>query len=37
MYYNAGGGCFGGECIVNVENRGEVKIKELRKGDILEN
>ena len=36
FFYNAGGGCFNGDVIVELEN-GKKKVKNLRKGDILSN
>ena len=32
-YYNAGGGCFAGECFVNLINNETKKISEIKRGD----
>jgi len=33
QYYNAGGGCFAGDCIVKLADNSTKYVKEVRKGD----
>jgi hypothetical protein len=37
VYYDAGGGCFAGECLVKLKNGQLKQIQNLQKGDILHN
>lgn len=33
IYYDAGGGCFHGDCVTNLIGKRSIKIKDLKKGD----
>jgi len=33
VFYNSGGGCFLGECLVQIHNQGQKMVKDIKKGD----
>jgi len=34
-FYNAGGGCFDGDCLVLMSDETFKKVKEIKKGDLI--
>jgi len=34
-YYNAGGGCFEGNCLVRMHDDTKTKVKDIKKGDLV--